>query len=163
MTTRFISAATLSGSGSDQSVRVTHSVAISIANDTHTIVAYDTEDYDSNGFHQTAATPDPPGNTRLTVPAGQSGKYLVFATRHWAANATGTRMVRIRLNGVTIVGRTIVTASNEGPAVIVVTVLNLAAADYLETMVYQNSGGALNVDGDGTVGIGHFGMVKILG
>lgn len=112
------------------------------ANATSTLLTFDSEFFDTNGFHETTG-----GNTgRVTIPTGYGGKYLVnFGTR-WVANSTGYRNMEIYKNGTSLVqlfdfmGGS--TGTQYGARSII---LNLVAGDYLTFYVYQNSGNALTL------------------
>lgn len=65
--------------------KVTHSTTQSSG-----VLAFNTESYDTNGFHDTVTN-----NSRLTVPAGLGGKYLLVG---WAESGTGG-VISIRKNG----------------------------------------------------------------
>lgn len=124
-------------------VRVYNSANISISNNTVTALTFDTERYDvGSGMHSTSV------NTgRLTVPTGCGGKYHIGASLVFAANATGRRYAAIRLNGTTLIAIQI-EPTNSGTYATGIQVscdYALAAADYVEVEVYQDSGGALNV------------------
>ena len=115
----------------------------SIANATATALTYNTESYDTDAFHDTVTN-----NTRMTVPAGKAGKYLITSTTYFLNNATGQRIAYIYKNGASVFGTTVVGASaSVDVAVLLSYVINLAVADYVEIFAYQNSGGALNVFG----------------
>jgi len=115
----------------------------SISNDTATAVLYDSEEWDTDGFHSTSTN-----TSRITIPTGKDGKYLVEAQIFFAANTTGNRQVRIRKNG-SIVLTGIQYAPNPAFGFYATTsgVLSLAAGDYLECFVLQASGGSLNTGG----------------
>ena len=81
-----------------------------------------------------------------------AGRYLIIGNLEYAAHSTGTRAAWIRLNGTTRIGST---AFNAAPSpiptqVIVSTVWELAAGDYVELMAFQNSGSALNTTVQGS-------------
>jgi hypothetical protein len=120
-----------------------HSANQSIANDTNTVVALNSETHDSdpNGaIHDTAAN-----NSRLTVRT--AGLYLVCGGVQFAANATGYRDVFVQLNGATTIGMVRVPAvAGVVQLTQVFAVRVLAASDYVELWVRQTSGGALNVE-----------------
>ena len=131
----------IAGTTGHVGARVFHSVAQSIANSTVTALAFNSERYDTDAFHDTSAS-----TSRLTVPSGLDGKYLITGTLQFAANATGSRVVSVRLNGTTTI------AQHRGPGfsgdptdLSIVTVYDLVASNYVELVVSQNSGGALNV------------------
>lgn len=122
--------------------RVYNSSATSIANSTATALTFDSERFDVGAMHSTSS------NTgRITIPTGCGGIYSIGAHVQWASNATGARAVWLRINGTTIIavderspfsGATITQS--------IVTEYKLAAADYLEVVVQQTSGGSLNLN-----------------
>jgi len=121
---------------------VTHSTTQSISNATLTALAFDTETYDVGGCHDTVTN-----NSRLTVPTGGDGLYLVVCQIEYANNATGIRMARIRKNGSANLGTVFVPAVNGDVTSFQCTaVVVLAAADYVEAIAYQTSTISLNVD-----------------
>jgi hypothetical protein len=115
----------------------------SISNSTTTIVTFDSEFLDTNGFHSTVTNTD-----RLTVPTGYAGKYLVVATANFAGNSTGIRQLLVFKNTTQIAENVIPVNSSGGStnanAQIIV---DLAVGDYVSFSVWQNSGGALNIQG----------------
>jgi len=135
--------------------RVFHSVDQSITDATDTVLAFDSERFDTDTIHGAGA------NTKLT--ATTAGKYLIVANITWEANATGIRFCGIRLNGTTMIGQV------RQPAIASVdvdqnptTLYQLAATDYVEVLVRQESGGALNVKVAGNVSP-EFSMVWVSG
>jgi hypothetical protein len=125
----------------DISAHVTHSVAQSIATGTTTALAFDTERYDTDAIHDTATN-----NSRLTCTA--AGKYKVWGGVGFQSNNTGYRQVWARINGV-VSGELapLRTQAVQGADHYIAysQVADLIAGDYVELMVHQTSGGALNV------------------
>lgn len=120
--------------------RVSHSVAQSIATSTITALAFDGEQYDIGGLHDTATN-----NSRLT--AVNAGHYSIGGTLRYALNATGQRMIGIRLNGTTVIAYHWVDATAVIQTMLSITTdYELAANDYVELITHQNSGAALNVE-----------------
>lgn len=119
--------------------RVFNSANQSIPNATNTAVTFNSERYDTDSIHSTAVN-----TSRLTAVHG--GKYLITCNVFFDANATGIRDFDIRLNGVTFISaaRESVSSAAVGSSIITTTIYNLAATDYVECVVFQNSGGALN-------------------
>lgn len=115
----------------------------SIANATATALTFDNETYDTDAFHDNSTN-----NTRMTVPAGKAGKYLVTGVTYFTNHATGQRIVYIYKNGANVIG-TIQQGISASIDCVVQTsfVVSLAVSDYVELFAYQNSGGALNVFG----------------
>jgi hypothetical protein len=128
------------GLTSDKSVSTRRTSTLSINNTTHTAVAFTAEDFDTDTMHDNATN-----NTRITFTT--AGKYIIIANVSWASNATGIRQIRIRKNGTDdfdLDARTLVVPhSGLGIAQEVVTIMSVSATDYIELMVYQDSGGAL--------------------
>jgi hypothetical protein len=124
---------------------VNNSANQSITNNTDTVVAFDQEVFDSDAFHDPVTN-----NTRLTIPSGKDGYYLIGTTVAFASNATGIRRLQVYKNGVA----TAVAANTQGAVSGSETRLNasmllsLVATDYLEVWALQNSGGALNLVGN---------------
>lgn len=130
----------------------------SIANGTITTVLFDTETKDTDAYHSTVS------NTgRITIP--KTGVYLVEYMVTFAANTTGQRYAWIALNGSTsnrFDGYMLISASSsDSTAVGGTAIMSLAATDYVETMVFQNSGGALNVSGGATAGACRFAITRL--
>lgn len=122
----------------------------SIGNATFSEIAFNSPDIrDTDGFHSTATN-----NGRMTVPTGLGGLYMVGANVGWDSSPTGHRIVRLRKNGTTLIGTVDGPSSPTGfaPFQNVNTVAFLNAGDYVEVIVWQNSGGALSTF-SGTVGI----------
>lgn len=127
--------------------RVRRTAAKSIAHATGTFLDFDAERYDTHGFHDNATN-----NTRLTVPAGEGGYYLVTAHVVWAVSTGGMQRSVELWHTLAGGGSTVKAYVTQGPTVTVrqsiSTVLELAAGDYVRTLVYQDSGGNLNVNVD---------------
>jgi len=122
--------------------RAYNSAAISVANFSFQALTFNSERFDNASVHSTVSN-----TSRMTVPAGGGGKYLMGGLISFANNTTGDRGGRIRINGSTDV------ASQTGPPATsgvdtsdftITTVYSLSAADYAELMAFQVSGGALN-------------------
>ena len=57
-------------------------------------MTWDSEDFDTDGFHSTSSN-----TSRITIPSGKGGKYLLVAQTTFASNATGVRIWKIFKNG----------------------------------------------------------------
>jgi len=104
-------------------------------------ITWDAEYYDTNNIHDNVTN-----NSRLTVPTGYSGKWLINYQHCWAATATGAKWSYIYKNGTDVFG-TFHTYTSVGSQVThsASLVLNLVAGDYIDSRCGQNSGGALNL------------------
>jgi hypothetical protein len=126
--------------------RAVKSAAQSISNTTTTTVQFDNADtFDTDSIHDPASN-----NTRMTVPAGHGGKWLVLVDVTFAANTAGVREVGLRKNGSSF-GKVINVPASSVSKPLTVSfgdLLSLSAGDYIEVTVWQDSGGALNVNGN---------------
>lgn len=122
--------------------RVFNNTFTTITSAVVTPLTFNSERYDVGGCHSTVS------NTgRLTVPTGKGGVYHIGGCVQFASNGTGERILDIRLNGTTFIARqrdTVNTATTH--TLNVSTDYLLAAGDFVELVVFQNTGGALNVD-----------------
>lgn len=134
--------------------RVFNTSAISIVTATNTALTFDSETYDTDGMHSTSA------NTgRLTCV--HAGNYHIWGNVEFASNATGVREVFIRRNGADVLAVLLVPACNGAVTVLAVaTDFLLSVGDYVELLVFQNSGGNLNVDAANFY-TPYFGMTRI--
>lgn len=117
----------------------------SVPDATATSLSWATEDSDTDGMWVIGSP------TIFTVPHGVQ-RVRVSASLQWAANATGIRQVSVLKNGAGgYAGQSTVLAPNAGASFgncmfCATDVLAVAEGDTLEVSVYQNSGGALNVN-----------------
>jgi len=129
------------GGANDIGARAYHSAGQSIANNTIVTLAFDSERWDTNSIHDATTN-----NERLT--ATTAGVYAITVGVRWQQNTSGYREVRIMHNGGTILAR----SRDDAPGatiefyVTVSTIYLMAATDYVSVAVYQNSGGALNIE-----------------
>ena len=115
----------------------------SVANATATIATFNTENFDTDGFHSTST------NTgRITIPTGLGGKYLVSFGMKWTGTAGATaRVAYLRKNAGTL-GDFIFQNSVNAPAIWARSVIvDLADGDYIYVDIYQESGGSLDFQG----------------
>jgi hypothetical protein len=125
---------------------VKNTSAQTLTNNTNTAIAWTAEDIDTDGFHDNTTN-----NSRITIPTGKGGKYLISAKLAYAGNATGERAVQIYKNGSLVLQMnvkngltgTFFTPTNTG-------VFTAVATDYFEIYGYQNSGGNLNTEPGGS-------------
>lgn len=121
-------------------VRAYHNRNQTIAHDTVTTLAFNSERYDYGVMHDNATN-----NSRLTAPS--DGIYVITANVVWAAHATGHRTLSIQLNAATTIGstRVLVTSGSVPARMALTTQWEMNKTDYVEALVYQNSGGNLDV------------------
>jgi hypothetical protein len=114
----------------------------SISNNTNTTVLFDTEEFDTDAYHSTST------NTgRITIPAGKAGKYAINSAFFFQEAANGARVLNIYKNGSNYARSQMPPDSVSQIAVTLNLVMDLAVSDYIEVVVFQNSGGALNIYG----------------
>lgn len=133
-----------------------NSGSYTISNATNTNLTFDTELYDTDGFHSTSANTD-----RITIPSGKDGKYLITAAVAFDSNATGERSMRLMKNGSTADDNNRVWAgfgSSAGNTTMTIArIVDAVAGDYFTLRVYQSSGGNRTiVAGSGYEGWTHF-------
>jgi hypothetical protein len=106
---------------------------VAASNATWTKVTYGTEKFDTNSnFASSRFT--------ATVP----GYYQINTSAYFYPSANGQCQIAIYKNGASYLVGSVVPNSNQGPACVASAVIPMAATDYLEVYVYQNSGGNLN-------------------
>ena len=137
------------GGGAFVGVRVYNDATQSIANASWAALSFNSERFDTNTFHDTGSN-----TSRLTVPSGQGGYYLIGGAATFDNHATGLRFIRILLNGTDIIayGQSPASSAADTRLPVGVTLYALDEADYVELQVNQTSGGSLDsfVNGNAT-------------
>jgi hypothetical protein len=98
------------------------------------------EQIDTNTFHSTATN-----TSRITIPSGKDGKYLIFGGVAYDNNTTGYRNTQLYKNGTNVRIHGMTASAQYPTSQIQTTILDLVATDYLEIFIDQNSGGAVTV------------------
>lgn len=105
-------------------------------------LAFGAEAFDTAGYHSTVSQSE-----RLKAP--WAGRYRVSAQIAFAFNAAGRRRVKIMRSGTIQEAFANIAPPSSGQATVYVsTILDCNTGDYFEVEVFQNSGGALDVEGD---------------
>lgn len=136
----FSSGAIIDGGKCGVAVRVRNDANQSINNTTETVLTFNTEDFDTDSMHSTVTN-----TSRITFVT--AGVYIVGAAIDFDFNATGERYVCIKINNTTNINcesKQAVTSGSSTTRMNLVNAYNFAANDYIEVIVYQASGGALN-------------------
>ena len=111
----------------------------SLASAAWTAVLFDAESYDSDAFHSTGSN-----TSRITIPSGKAGKYLLGGSAAFAAgiSGTGSRRARIRRGGSLVVALSDVEPGSASLEVqlTALTVYDCAVSDYFEFEVWHDSG-----------------------
>jgi hypothetical protein len=111
----------------------------SIANNSNVAVEWTAENYDTDFLHSLVTNP-----TRIT--ATVKGCYEFDVSGQFDANATGSRYLLLRVNGITDYALNWVLANSSGDTWVHASdQLYLNKGDYVEVLAFQNSGGALNL------------------
>ena len=120
--------------------RVESNASQSVANNTTTTLLFGNEVIDTDNYHSTVTN-----TSRITIPSGLAGKYLVVAKLIMAANGSGVwRQLRIDKNGS---NQSIMLGLPNASIDTYVTesgIYDLAVGDYMEISTFQDSGGSLN-------------------
>jgi hypothetical protein len=119
--------------------RIQNSANQSIANNTDTALTFDSETFDTDGFHSTSSN-----TSRITIPAGKAGYYQFDAGVTWAAGS-GIRDFNIYKNGSRAAYFTQNAQATNSMSQTITDVLYGAVGDYFELYVFQNNGSSINV------------------
>ena len=115
--------------------RLTFSSAVTVANGTNVTVNWDVETFDTDAFHSTSTN-----TSRITIPSGLSGKYLVVAKGYFENQAAGISLIRLYKNGAQVSTVDMYKPSGSYTTTTFTDILDLVATDYLEIVWYQNTG-----------------------
>ena len=122
-------------------VSLSQTSAPTLSNNTDTILLFDTEVFDTDGFHSTTTDT---GN--ITIPAGKAG-YLITAAGQFAANSTGRRQINLNFQpGGTKATAEVSATTSAVPTATISFVKDMAVGDYVRLIAWQNSGGSLNME-----------------
>lgn len=135
-------------------VQVRASANVNLPISSTTKIAWDLEDFDTAAYHDIVSN-----TTRLTVPAGLAGKYLVYA--FGATNGPFALTPSLIVNNTSVYNANSFTASGSiySPGGIVI-LLNLSEADYIEFQIANGSGSTAGTLYGGTTGA-RLGMVYL--
>lgn len=114
----------------------------SINDSTETAVTFNSEDFDTDGFHSTSSN-----TSRLTIPTGLGGKYFFRGGTRYTGDADGIRDLKLRKNGTTNL-RQVQDPSPSGAAptdMEITGIFSLEAGDYIELIAYHTAGAATNI------------------
>ena len=123
--------------------RAYNSANLSTTTGVATALTLNSERFDNAAVHDTGSN-----TSRMTIPTGGGGKYIIGGGVTWASSALGAiRNSFVLLNGATILvveqrEPSAATNSQSGPC----TTYALADADYVELIAQQDSTGNLNVN-----------------
>lgn len=115
--------------------RVRNSGSVALTNGSDTVITFDSERFDTDGFHSTSSD-----TGRITIPAGMGGKYLIGANTDVTTSPGAGSYCGIRLNGTTYIATGQVTNDPSYATAQCGTVYDLSAGDYIEFLVHVNAG-----------------------
>jgi hypothetical protein len=119
-------------------VRLTRTASqTGIASATTTYISWDSETYDPDGMHDNATNP-----TRITIPTDKGGIYMVTLQLLVTGGAGAQKQAGWRKNGSVFPASISIPAGSSQHYLSFTTQLKLAAGDYLEAYVFQDSGSA---------------------
>ena len=112
-----------------------------ISNNTTTVITFDAEVFDTNGFHDNTTN-----NQRVTIPSGKSGKYLFTFFIYQGGGTSGYRIMKIYKNGSQFqeYNSTPYFSTSNDLGQQYSTILDLADGDYIHMGFLQNSGGNIS-------------------
>ncbi len=115
--------------------------AQSLTSGVPTALTMDSEEFDPSAMHDVSSN-----SSRITF--ATAGTYLVGGATVFDINGTGTRSLRIFINGTSqVTGATGPGSASVVTRLSVATLFSFVATDYIEILGFQDSGGALNVLG----------------
>jgi hypothetical protein len=120
-------------------VSVSSTTDQTINNATYTALTWDGEYFDTDNYHSNVTN-----NSRITIPAGKAGKYLISGYVTYDNGTTGSRQLVIRKNGSSTYTQSL-TAANFYPTGTVTYIADLAVSDYIEMAVWQSQGSSVTL------------------
>ena len=126
------------------SCSITTSASFNTTNGTYYIVPFGAEQWDTHSFHDNTTN-----NSRITIPTGLGGRYLMTYLIKWGASATGWRRIYLTKDGVDapVENFEVISDGDAGALGIDVKslslIVSLTAGSYYEIKVAQGSGGDL--------------------
>ena len=140
--------ATAAGGSTFSGVGVSNTTDLSTSTGTWTSITFNTELFDTDAYHSTATN-----TSRITIPAGKSGYFLVTIVGLFeGTNATGTRDLAIAKNGTRVLESVTNKATGSNQSCAASIVMSLVATDYIEFQVRQSSGTTVPWYGTGSSG-----------
>jgi hypothetical protein len=139
--------AAAAGGASFVGCALTKSGGQTISNNTATQITFDTETFDTDGFHSTVSN-----TSRITIPSGKGGYYLFNLTITYDNNTSGERQLTLIKNqtdpsGIMFKMTQLVPLSGKNTYSRSF-IVNASAGDYFEMETYQTSGGNRTVEGN---------------
>jgi len=139
-----------------EGARAYHNVDQAIPNNTLTVLAFNSEDFDTDAIHDFVVN-----NSRLTCKT--AGTYLLYVNIEWQAAPAGYRRLFINhsVDGIMAWLQYDVAEGANPYGQCLMTCYPLSVTDWMTCHVKQNSGGAINIEGDGADIRPRFGIQRI--
>ncbi len=119
------------------------SASQSVSSGSYVAITYNSESFDTDAFHSTSTN-----TSRITIPSGKAGKYLIQAVVTWQVNNTGDRRIGFYKNGSALIYPWGVnTLTGDDSRANATTIADLLVGDYIEVFEFQNSTTSINVLG----------------
>jgi hypothetical protein len=110
----------------------------SIANSTNVALTWNSEYFDTDGYHNNSTN-----TSRITIPSGKGGKYLLTGATHYSTGSTGYRAIKFKKNGGDFFDINY-GAAGAYTGLPITAIVELSVGDYVELITVQNSGGSLD-------------------
>ena len=121
---------------------VRDTTTFAVPTSTLTDMEYETEEFDTHNFADLSVN-----KSKITIPTGMGGIYLLQAGMDWVANSTGTRQMRLyHYNSADVMQHylSIVVPTDDEKRQLV-GLWQLSESDYVKVQVNQTSGADLNI------------------
>jgi hypothetical protein len=139
-------AALAGGGGGVSGASVYQATSQSIPNNTYTVLNFDAETWDTDGFHDNATN-----NSRMTIPAGVS-KVRITGGVFFFVGATWSQLALAVYKNGSLYNRTSMNNQIDGAAGMVSAVIDVSEGDYIELGIRQSSGGSKSTNiGNGSL------------
>jgi len=129
--------------------RLTFSSGVAVASSTNVTVNWDVETFDTDAFHSTSSN-----TSRITIPSGLAGKYLVVAKGLLENSAEGLSIIRLYKNGTQVFTVDMYKWNGGYTHTLLTDILDLSVSDYLEIVWYQNTGSSGTLQAGQTTSFG---------
>ncbi len=118
---------------------------ISLNSGTTTTITWDSETFDTDAYHSTSSN-----TSRITIPAGKAGKYMVIGDAMYTSNSNGRRIMTFRKNGTDVFDFESASPGSAELDIVGTAVIDLVVGDYIEMTAWQNSGSTLSLQNGST-------------
>jgi hypothetical protein len=100
-----------------------------------TVLTWENEYLDTDSYHSTSSN-----TSRITIPSGKAGKYMVMCQTNFTTDTTATQTFQIMKNGASVVAFRYGNSRWFSRSMVVSTVVDVVATDYLEVKIDVSGG-----------------------